>query len=94
MVFTPSKIYEQFANNLLDKRTTIDLLTTFIDDSDEESLRISALMYFEKLGLNDSFFEKLEQLLISDSNQMIRLYAIDVIRPCSMKALILVKFHW
>lgn len=80
MVFTPSKIYEQFTNNLLDKCTVIDLLSTIIDNSDEESLRISALTYFEKIGLNDSFFKILEQLLISDTNKMIRLYAIDMIR--------------
>ena len=81
MVFTPpSKIFEQFVQNLLDKRTTTELLTTIIDNSEEESLRVSALIYFEKLGLNDSFFEILEQLLISDSSQTIRLFAINVIR--------------
>ena len=80
MVFSPSKIFKQYIQNLLDKRTTTELLTTIIDNSDEESLRISALIYFGKLGLNDSFFEVLEQLLISDSNHTIRLYAIDVIR--------------
>ncbi|MCJ7648732.1 MAG: protein phosphatase 1 regulatory subunit 42 [Candidatus Lokiarchaeota archaeon] len=80
MAFTPSKIFEQYVQNLLDKRTTTELLTTIIDNSDEESLRVSALIYFGKLGLNDSFFEILEQLLISDSNQTIRLFAIDVIR--------------
>jgi len=81
MVFTPpSKIFEQFIQNLLDKRTTTELLTTIIDNSEEESLRVSALIYFEKLGLNDSFFEILEQLLISDSSQTIRLFAINVIR--------------
>ena len=80
MTFSPSKIFKQYIQNLLDKRTTTELLTTIIDNSDEESLRVSALIYFGKLGLNDSFFEILEQLLISDSNQTIRLFAIDVIR--------------
>ncbi|MHA1104674.1 MAG: hypothetical protein ACTSPN_03010 [Promethearchaeota archaeon] len=80
MAFTPSKIFEQYLQNLLDKRTTTELLTTIIDNSDEESLRVSALIYFAELGLNDSFFEILEQLVISDSNQMIRLFAIDMIR--------------
>ena len=80
MIFTPSKIFEHYIQNLLDKRTTTELLTTIIDISDEESLRVSALIYFEKLGLNDSFFEILEQLLISDSNQTIRLFAINLLR--------------
>jgi len=80
MVFTPSKIFEQYIQNFLDKRTTAELLTTFIDNSNDESLRVSALKYYEKLGLNDPFFELLEQLLISDSNQTIRLFAIDLLR--------------
>ncbi len=80
MAFTPSKIFEQYIQNLLDKRTTTELLTIIIDNSDEESLRVSALKYYEKLGLNDPFFEILEQLLISDANQTIRLFAIDLLR--------------
>ena len=80
IIFTPSKIYEQFLQNLLDKRTTTELLKAIIDNSDEESLRVSALIHFAKLGLRDSFFEILEQLVISDSNQTIRLFAIDLIR--------------
>jgi len=80
MVLTPSRIYEQYTENLLDKRTTTELLTAIINNSEEESLRVSALIYFEKLGLNDSFFEILEQLLITDSNQKIKLLAIDLLR--------------
>ncbi len=80
MIFTPTRIFEQYIENLLDKRTTIELLTTIINNSEEESIRVSALIYLEKLGLNDSFFEILEQLLITDSNQKIKLLAIDLLR--------------
>ncbi|MBY9003826.1 MAG: leucine-rich repeat domain-containing protein [Candidatus Lokiarchaeota archaeon] len=80
MIFTPSKIFEQYLQNLLDKRTTTELLTAIIENSDEESLRVSALKYLGELGLNDSFFEILEQTVISDSNQTIKLFAIEVIR--------------
>ena len=80
MIFTPSKIFEQYLQNLLDKRTTTELLTAIIENSDEESLRVSALKYLSKLGLNNSFFEILEQTIISDSNQTIKLFAIELIR--------------
>jgi hypothetical protein len=79
-IFTPSKIYDQYLQNLLDKRTAGELLTDFIENSDDDTLRVSALKYFEKLGLNDSYFKILEQLVISDSSQTIRLFAIDMIR--------------
>ncbi len=73
MELTPKKIYKEFQNNNLDKHTTVELLVSLIENSDEVEFRVESIEILEKIGIsNNRIFEILENLFISDSNEKIR----------------------
>ncbi len=79
--FNSHKIYEDFRNNRINKSTAFDLLTSLIENSENENVRLEAIISLEKIGLkNNNLFNFLENLLISDSNSLIRNAAIKFLK--------------
>jgi len=73
MDLTPEEIYEDLRNKRINKNTAYDLLTSLVENSENENVRLKAIINLEKIGLiNDKLFSFLENLLISDSNSKIR----------------------
>jgi hypothetical protein len=74
MVLTPSKIFQDIKGNRLDKSVGIRYLITIIENSLERELRYKALEHLKLLNNNSpQIFTLLENLLISDSYEKIRL---------------------
>jgi len=81
MILDPKNIYEEYKKDVLNKRATIESLISFIENSDNEDLRIDALYIFEKIsGKSKSEFQFLENLLLSDSNAKIRRLSAQIIK--------------
>ena len=81
MILDPKNIYEEYKKDVLNKRAAIESLISFIENSDNEDLRIDALYIFEKIsGKSKSEFQFLENLLLSDSNAKIRRLSAQIIK--------------
>ncbi len=73
MDLNPEEIYEDLRNMSINKNTAYDLLTSLVENSENENVRLKAIINLEKIGLiNNKLFSFLENLLISDSNSRIR----------------------
>ena len=73
MNLTPQKIYEKLTNNDLDKKTSIDLLLSIIENSDEDQLRLESIEVLDKIRVKDEkIFKMIENLLVSDTNPELR----------------------
>ncbi|MFX1499230.1 MAG: leucine-rich repeat domain-containing protein, partial [Promethearchaeota archaeon] len=76
----PSRIYEDFLQNLIDKYSAIDKLIILIENSNNVQIRLNSIRFLEKIGGNfredasikEKVFKLFENLLISDSNEKIR----------------------
>ncbi len=80
MVITPTKIYEDFKNNILDKHSAVDILISLIENSKNNNIRTESVGFIEKIGYNhDKIFRLFENLLISDSNKEVRIAAANAI---------------
>ncbi|MFW9947988.1 MAG: leucine-rich repeat domain-containing protein [Candidatus Odinarchaeota archaeon] len=76
----PEKIYQKLKSELIDESEAIELLIPFLESSEDISLRIRCLEILSKINLKDlKTFKVLENLLISDENEMIRLIAAKLI---------------
>ncbi len=76
MELSPSRIQEEFENKRLDKNSAFEMLISLIENSDDEKIRIESVSILCKLGSNlDKTFKFLEQLLVSDSSQLVRAIA-------------------
>lgn len=72
----PRQIYNEFLAGKIDKFSTISYFISFIENSIEEMLRIDAMKFLSKLGIkSDFYFKYLENILISDDNNLIKAYA-------------------
>ncbi|TFG22707.1 MAG: hypothetical protein EU529_09665 [Promethearchaeota archaeon] len=83
MEITPQKICEDFRSNRLDKHSAIKQLISLIENSDDEEIREESVYSFQKIGaINEdlSLFEILENLLISDLNEKVRIAAAKLIK--------------
>ncbi|MHA1823652.1 MAG: HEAT repeat domain-containing protein, partial [Promethearchaeota archaeon] len=81
MDFSPKKIYDDFINNKADKPTVIDHLISIIEDSELIRVRFEAIIILGQIGpFEDRIFNLLENLLISDSHEIIRNAAASVLR--------------
>jgi hypothetical protein len=73
MILTPKELYEDFENNKISKFKAYELLTSFVENNENESIREDSIKYLEKIGLfHSELFVFLENLLISDTNSEIR----------------------
>jgi len=81
MVLTPKRIYEEIGNSNINKFRAYDLLTSFIENSENEEIRVDSIRYLEKIGvLDEKLFNFLENILISDSNREIRIIAAEFLK--------------
>ncbi len=76
MDLTPSKIFDEYQKNNIDKLTASDFLISIIENSDNNKDRVACIENLEKIGIKSiSSFKLLESLLISDSNEEVRVAA-------------------
>jgi Leucine-rich repeat (LRR) protein len=73
MELTPDKIYKDYLNNNLDKHSAAKLLLSLIENSENEKVRTKCVKQIGRIGIKDNqTFNILENLLISDSNEIVR----------------------
>ncbi len=76
----PEKIYQKLKSKLIEESEAIELLIPFLESSEEINLRIRSLEILSNINLRDlKIFKILENLLISDENEIIRLIAAKII---------------
>ena len=76
----PEKIYQKFRSKLIEDSEAIELLIPFLESSEDINLRIRSLEILSKINLCDlKIFKILENLLISDENEIIRSIAAEII---------------
>ena len=73
MDLTPKEIYRDLKNKNINQITAYNLLTSLVENSENENIRLESILNLEKIGLfSDKLYNFLENLLISDSNRRIR----------------------
>jgi len=76
MDLIPGKIFEEYQKNNLDKQSAVDLLISLIDNSDNDNIRVACIEDIEKIGVKSlKIYKLLENLLISDSRELVRIAA-------------------
>ncbi|MFX1267151.1 MAG: hypothetical protein ACFFAK_04250 [Promethearchaeota archaeon] len=81
----PEKIYQELKSKLIEDSEAIELLITLLESSEDINLRIRSLEILSKIDLvNLRIFKILENLLISDENEIIRSIAAEIITNCYM----------
>ncbi|MFW9866112.1 MAG: hypothetical protein ACFFEN_08455 [Candidatus Thorarchaeota archaeon] len=73
MEITPEKIYKEYINNNLDKKAAAKLFISLIENSDSVKIRAECIRELDRIGIRDeTTFKFLENLFLSDSNEVIR----------------------
>jgi len=81
MRLTPESIYSDYRNKALDKHSASILLISMIENSKNDVLRIKCIDFIQTIGDPDlEIFKVLENLLISDSNESIRIAAFKALK--------------
>ena len=94
MDLTPAEIYKDYKNNNINQITAYNLLTSLIENSENENVRLEAILILKKIGLiSDNLFKFLENLLISDSNRKIRIAAAQFLKNNFLEKAI-IPFKW
>jgi len=73
MILNPQTVLENYNNSSIDKSTATKLLTSIIENYDEENFRLEAIDVLNALKIKTkTLFEFFENLLLSDSSEIIR----------------------
>ncbi len=73
MILNPQTILEDYNNRSINKFTATKLLTSIIENYDEENFRLEAVNILNTLKIKSkTLFEFFENLLLSDSSEVIR----------------------
>lgn len=81
MILYPKRILKDYENNRLDKKTAINHLIIIINKTKTTEKRIESIHILEAIGIYGEFlYEYFENLMISDSNELIRNLAIAIIK--------------
>jgi hypothetical protein len=73
MILNPQTVLEYYNNRYIDKSTATKLLTSIIENYDEENFRLEAINILNTLKIaTKTLFEFFENLLLSDSSEVIR----------------------
>ena len=81
MPLTPHAIYNDLKNNFVDKVSAVELLITLIESVDNLTTRIDSIETLEKIKIkNKKAFKALENLIVSDTNENIRMAAIKALK--------------
>jgi HEAT repeat protein len=76
MALNPKKIYNEFKKKVIDKESAVDSLIYLIENAESDETRLKCIKTLQKISSkNDKTFSILENLLISDSNEEIRILA-------------------
>ena len=94
MYLTPESIYSDYRNKALDKYSASALLISIIENSKNEVLRVKCIEFIQRIGDTDQkVFTLLENFLISDSYESIRIAAFEAIKTnFALKAINPVKY--
>jgi len=80
MPLTPYAIYNDLKNNFVDKASAVELLITLIENVDNLTTRIDSIEILGKIKIkNKKVFKALENLIVSDSNENIRISAANTL---------------
>ncbi len=80
MSLNPRSIYDDFISNKINKTTSVALLNSLIEESEDNDLRLTSLDYIDKIHEPDAkLYNILEQLFLSDSSSEIRYKAFEII---------------
>lgn len=78
MSLIPERIFHDIEKKNLSLKQGLYLLKSFIENSRDPKLRLSGLKYLKRLNIkNKSIYSLLENLLISDTDERVRVYAAD-----------------
>jgi len=78
---TPKKVYDNHINNHLEKQSTFDLLLDLIENSEDIDVRLESIKMIGDLGIiSNESFKLLENLLISDISEDIRIAAAEMLQ--------------
>lgn len=78
---TPRRIYEALKNREIDKDSAADLLIYLIENADMVGIRLESIRTLKQIGnKNNKIFSILENLLISDSAEEIRILAANTLK--------------
>ena len=81
MKLTPKKVYENHINNHLEKNGALEQLTSLIENSDDVGVRLESIKIIGELAIfSNKSFKLLENLLISDTSEDIRIAASEMLR--------------
>jgi len=94
MDLKPTKIYEDFKSNRINKKKAIDLLITIIENLEDNVVRKESIEILNKFDFeHNEIFNILENILISDSDENLRYSAAKIIRNKFLKKSV-VPFLW
>lgn len=72
----PDNIYKKYIGKVINKHSAIEQLISLIESADNLAIRIDCIKTLEKMGsVDEKIFNFFENLLISDSNDIIRINA-------------------
>ena len=81
MKLTPEKIHKQYQKKILNKFSASKLLFSLIETSESEKIRVESMQKLGELELNDNeTYVFLENLFISDSNDIVRNTAANILK--------------
>ena len=76
----PIIVFRQYQNGKIDKTSAMNYLRSIIENGKEESQRLESIKLLGKIGLySNGFFKFLENILVSDSNELVRAAAVKII---------------
>ncbi len=76
----PQKILDDYSNQLLNKDSAIDQLVTLIESSNHHKIRLESIKILGMLSVvNNRIFSLLENLLISDKDENVRISAAKIL---------------
>ena len=78
---TVAKIYEYVTTRRMDDMEAIDLLTFFLENSDNPEMQVNTILAFKVLQLkNNVAFQTLERCILSEEDSIVKNAAVDVVR--------------
>ena len=81
MDLTLYRINKDYEEKILDQYSASELLISLIENSDNEEFRAECVKFLSKIGFNDQkIFKFLENLLISDTSESVRIAAFKAIK--------------
>ena len=81
MVLSPKNIYKDFRNGDIDKYSAIEILISLIENIDNSDIRLDSIEILQKIDFkNEKIFSLLENLMLSDSNEKIRISAANTLK--------------